>query len=143
MNPDIFTTSAQELINKSIALAQEYSNPSLQPIHTLAAGLTSEFCASVFKSLAVNLKELSRLVEIELGKLPVVQGSQLTSDYSLENFFKECEQEAEKLGDSYVSLEHFILRWVESQYMPLAITTFFKHTGISRTTISKPYAYNP
>ena len=40
-----------------------------------------------------------------------------------------------KTGDSYVSLEHFILRWVESQYMPLGITSFFKHAGITRATI--------
>ena len=97
MNPEIFTTSAQELINKSIGIAQQYSNPSLMPLHTLAAGLETEFCASIFKALAVNLKELSRLVDLELNKLPVVQGSQLTSDYSLEEFLKECQQEAEKL----------------------------------------------
>ena len=134
MNPDIFTPSAQELINKSILLAQELKNPTVQPLHTLATGLDNEFCAS-FSVLNVNMNELGELVLTELNKLPVVQGAQLSSDYALESFLNDCQKEAEKLSDSYVSLEHFLIEWCKTSYLPPSITSFFKRSGISRQAI--------
>lgn len=124
MNPEKFTSSSQELINHAINLAHENKNPTLLPIHTLAAGLANDFCQSVFKVLNVNIVQLGTRVEEELAKLPKVEDGQLTTDYSLEQFLLGCEKEAEKLGDTYISLEHFILQWTESQYMPASILSF-------------------
>ncbi len=135
MNPEIFTTSAQELINKSILIAQENKNPTVQPLHTLAAGINNEFCISFLNVLNVKIDELHTLVNLELGKLPVVEGSQLSSDYALENFLKDCQKEAELLGDTYVSLEHFLIEWCETSYLPAAITQFFKRSGVTRQAI--------
>ena len=70
MNPDIFTTSAQELINKSILIAQENKNPTVQPLHTLSAGLDNEFCLSFFIVLNVTIQELHSLVDGELMDYP-------------------------------------------------------------------------
>ena len=124
MNPDILTTSAQELLNQSIRLAQELKNPTLQPLHTLAAGLDNDFCSSFFSVLHVNIQELRSLVLNELGKLPIVQGGQLSSDYTLEDFLKECEKEAKALNDQYVSLEHFLIEWTETKYLPPRLPNF-------------------
>ena len=82
MNPEIFTTSAQELINRSIMLAQERKNPSLLPLHTLAAGLDMDFVTRFFSITVSPLRELQTLVTTELNKLPIVEGGQLTSDYT-------------------------------------------------------------
>ena len=135
MNPEIFTTSAQELINKAILLAQEHKNPTLQPLHLLAAGLENEFCLSFFSVLNVNIQGFRSLVNEELAKLPHVEGGQLSSDYSLEDFLKACEKEAQGLGDTYVSLEHFLLQWCETKYLPSAITTFLKQAGVTKKAI--------
>ncbi len=135
MNPDIFTTSAQELINKSIQIAQEKGNPTVQPLHTLAAGLENEFCLSFFSVLHAKIAELQSLVTSELEKLPVVHGGQLSSDYTLEDFLKECQKEATLLGDTYISLEHFLIRWSETRYLPSSIISFFKQSGITRQSI--------
>ncbi len=135
MNPELFTTSVQELINKSIALAQENKNPTLQPLHLLAVGLDNEFYVSFFKVLGIHVPELHSLVETELSKLPSVEGGQLSSDYQLEDFLKDCQKEAEQLGDTYISLEHLFLQWCTTSYLPASITTFFKRSGVNRTTI--------
>lgn len=135
MNPESYTTSVQELINKSIALAHERKNPTLKPLHLLASALDNDFCTSFFNALHVNIDKLRELIDTELNKLPVVQGGQLTSDYSLEEFLKDCQKEAEKLGDSYVSLEHLLLQWAETKYLPDDIIRFFKQSHFTRNAI--------
>jgi ATP-dependent Clp protease ATP-binding subunit ClpB len=135
MNEEKFTRSAQELINSSIMLAQSNNNPTVQPLHTLAVGLDNDFCASFFKVLQVNTIILRKLVEEELNKLPKVQGGQLSADYMLENFLNTCQKEANELGDSYISLEHFLLGWSETSYLPLSIREFFKNAHVTRSAI--------
>ena len=132
-----FTRLSQDLLQKSVQIAQVHHNPTLQPIHTLAAGLTFDFCSSFFNRLNINLNELSNLVEQEIKKLPQAQGTQLTLDYGTQDFFNACQQEAKSLGDSYVSLEHFIIQWAINQHMPSSVTQFFKNAGITRDTIIK------
>ncbi|MBA3752114.1 AAA family ATPase, partial [Candidatus Dependentiae bacterium] len=135
MNPEIFTTSAQELITKSINRAQELKNPTLLPLHTLAAGLENSFCLSFFNALALSMPEFKGLVSQELEKLPTVHGGSLSSDYTLEDFLKECQKEATTLNDTFVGLEHFILQWVQSRYIPSSITDYCKRKGVTGQSI--------
>lgn len=135
MNPEKFTSSTQELFNKSIAIAQGKNNPTLLPLHLLAAALENEFCVSFFKVLSVNLENLNILVNKELDKLPVVQGGQLAADYKLEEFLKACEKDADKLGDKYISLEHILLQFTDTQNLPTDIIEFFKKSQFTRNNI--------
>ena len=133
MNPELFTQSAQELLTHAIALAQKLKNPTLQPLHTLAVGLDNPLCATLFQKLSL-LAELKGITSHELEKLPTVQGGTLTSDASLEAFLKECHTQATQMGDSLIGIKHFILRWIQSSYMPSSLREFFKkHTITSKT----------
>ena len=143
MNPEIFTSSAQELINKAIMLAQANKNPTVLPLHTLAAGLENDFCVSFFNVLAINVRELRTLVDVEIKRLPVVEGGQLASDYSLEEFLKACQKEAEALGDAYVSLEHFLIEWCETDSIYLSDYLIFQTSSGHPICYTKPYANNP
>ena len=80
--------------------------------------------------LTVNIQELRSLVHTELAKLPVVQGGQLSSDYTLEDFLKECQKEAEALGDTYVSLEHFLIEWCGTSTFLLLSQAFLNIQGL-------------
>lgn len=135
MTTENFTTASQELINQAVALAMERKNPSLQPLHVLAAALNNEFCRSFFSVLGVDLNTLKQLVERELNGLPTAQGGQLTVDQSLENFLRITKQEADKLGDVYISLEDILLTFAESSYLPTSITEFFKNSSFKRAAI--------
>lgn len=135
MNPEILTNSAQDLFQKAIGIAQQLGNPTLQPLHLLAAGLENEFCISFFKVIHVSIPELQALVSNELGNLPRVQGGQLSSDYTLEDFFKNCEKEAKSLGDEYVGLETLLLQWVETTHLPESIRSYFKQVGVTKQAI--------
>ncbi len=135
MNPEILTHSAQELLQKAIAIAQQRGNPTLLPLHLLAAGLENDFCLSFFNVLKINIPELEMRVAQELGKLPTVQGGQLSSDYTLEDFFKNAEKDAKHLKDDYVGLEHMLLQWVETTHLPESIRSYFKSVGATKQAV--------
>ncbi len=135
MNLDMFTNAVQELINKSAELAQKRNNPSLLPLHTIAAGLNIDFCKSFFNILNINVQTLSDITQNELNKLSEVQGGQLSIDSSFEEFVKACQKEAEQLGDKYISLEHIMLVWANTKTLPQSITDFFKSSGFNRSSI--------
>ncbi len=106
-----FTHASQELIQKAAALAQEKKNPTLTPLHLLAAALNEDFCRSFFFSLGINLDQLKQMVEQEIDKLPRAQGAQLGIDQTFEQFIAACQKQAQELGDTYVSLESFLLQF--------------------------------
>ena len=131
MNQELFSTSVQELMNAAISLAQSRKNPSLQPLHLLAVGLSNEFCLSFFSVFEIDVPRLRLLVDQELAKLPSVEGSQLQSDYALQDFLQGCQKQAEALGDKYITLEHLILEWWRTSHLPESIREFIKQTGIT------------
>lgn len=137
MNNDLFTNASQDLINQSAAIANKSSNASLQTIHTLAACLDNEFCSSFFDTLQVPTQPLRKVVENELKTLPKVSGAQLVVDGSLQDFFQKCKTEAEKLGDKYISLEHFLLEWAETKHLPEDIRNFFAQHNFTKKNIIK------
>jgi hypothetical protein len=77
MNNEKFTNATQELINHAINIAVAQQNPTLLPLHLLAAGLENEFCDSFFSVLELSTAELGSLVSREMAKLPKVSGAQL------------------------------------------------------------------
>ncbi len=135
MTPDQFTNAVQELINQSAAIARERHNGLLTPLHTLAAGLQQNFCIDFFHALNVPLDQLQQLVQSELAKLPQVKGAELGIDQALDTFLRDCKQEADALGDAYISLDHFIMQWVSNKGMPLSILDFFKKLKITKATV--------
>lgn len=132
MIQELFSTSVQELMNAAILLAQSRKNPTLQPLHLLAAGLENEFCVAFFNVFGLEVAKLQQLVLQELSKLPSVEGSQLQSDYALQDFLQGCQREAEALGDTYITLEHLIIGWWQTSHLPEAIRNFFRQTGVTK-----------
>jgi ATP-dependent Clp protease ATP-binding subunit ClpB len=139
MNIEKFTDSSQDLLNKATVIATDYGNPALLPLHTLYAGLDNDFCISFFEALNAPLEQLQHLIESELEKLPRAEGIQLAIDYSLQQFLIECKKVADELGDSYISLEHFLLVWSETEYLPNAIHSFFKKEKVADKGAEKQY----
>lgn len=135
MNIEQFSSSVQELIQRAITLAQTRKNPALLPLHLLAIGATNEFCVSFFAVLSIDIQKLRHLIESEVEKLPQVEGAQLGGDHTLDLFLQACEKEAQVLGDSYVTLEHLMLQWFETGYLPESIRRFFKDSGVRRETV--------
>lgn len=135
MTTEHFTRASQELINKSIAVAIERQNPTLTPLHTLYAGLFDDFCVSFFQALEVPIDKLKVIVEAELAQLPIVSGSRVSVDYAMEDFFKSCKKEADALGDTFISLEHFLLAWSMTPHLPSTVRDLFKKIQFTTSRI--------
>lgn len=136
MTTENFTTASQELLNTAAQIALKLGQPSLQPIHTVAAALENEFCLSFFAISEVPISELTSLVKQELAYLP--RASQVTNisiDTTMERFLQTCKQEAEQLGDSFISLEHFLLAWANTPYLSESIRAFFTRTDFTQKSI--------
>lgn len=135
MNQEQLTNASIELIQQSAALATQQHNAILQPLHTLAAGLQNDFCRTVFSALTVPLEPLQTLLQSALADLPKVQGAQLNIDQNMQAFLDACKKYAESLGDQYISLEHFMLAWATTQYLPQSIRDFFKKNNYSENIL--------
>lgn len=135
MKLEQFTHAAQELIQKSAALAQEKHNPSLTILHTLATGITDDFCRSFLFGLRLNLDQLQSLITSEVDRLPKTQGTQLAIDPMFEQFLKQCEQQAKDLGDTYISLETFLIGWATTSHVPQSIRDFFAQNSFTKQRI--------
>lgn len=135
MNLEHFTNSCKELLQKAISIATEKGNPTLLVLHTLAASLENEFCLSVYKRLNLSLALLKKLVNQELSRLPQSPSGQVRLDPSMQSFINACQQEAQQLNDQFISLEHFLLQWTQTTYLPLSIHSFFKEHNFTKNTV--------
>lgn len=131
------TNASQELVNTSARLANELKNPSLLPLHMLAASLENQFCQGFFQALNIPIGQLASIVQKELGKLPSVSGGQLTVDYTTEEFLRLCKQEADALGDNYISLEHILLTFATTKNLPAPIAQFLKSHGYTPEAVKR------
>jgi ATP-dependent Clp protease ATP-binding subunit ClpB len=135
MTTENFTSASQELLNKGASLAVQLGNPQLHPLHTIAAALENEFCLSFFNIADVPTEELNTLVKQELRSLPQGGSAQVSLSSEMQNLLQACKKEAEKLGDTYISLEHFLIEWTKTPYLPETVKTFFARTKFTEKTI--------
>ena len=142
MNPEQFTNASYELLSRSAQLATKHHNPSLLPLHTFMVGLDDQFCASYFTALNVPVSELRSIAEQEINALPSVTGAQLTLDYSMQQFIDKCQNEAQTMGDKYISLEHFLLQWATTPSLPESIKTFLRNHAFTHDAVRMLHATN-
>lgn len=130
-----FTDSCKDLLNKAIQIAMHRHNPTLLPLHTLAASLENDFCLSFYNRLHVTIPTFKELIQQELNKLPQSSSSQTKLDPTMQTFINACHQEAQQLGDQFISLEHFLLQWAQTKDLPTSIQKFLTAAGFTKETI--------
>jgi len=130
-----FTNVSQELVNKAAAQAMHYGNPTLMPLHILLASLQDPFCSSFFSELDIPTKELDKLLEREINKLPSADGSQISASNEMRAFLTQARDYAKKLGDTYISLEHFLLALATTPHLPDSVRKFLKQSNFSEKRI--------
>src|SRR3990167_895952 len=135
MKNENLTSASQGLLNGAIKMATANENPSLEPIHTLAAGLDNQFCLYFFQSFDIPLNLLTTLIESEVSRLPQAHGQELVAGYEMQEFMRNLQAEANKLGDSYISLEHFLISWSASQFISQSIRGLFKQHNFTQKAI--------
>jgi ATP-dependent Clp protease ATP-binding subunit ClpB len=112
MRMDRLTHKSQESLRAAIDAASRRGNPELIPEHLLVAALEQEggVAAPLVARAGSDPKALVASLTERIDKLPRVSGGQEPSfGRRTLPFLNAAEDEAKKLKDDYVSIEHFLL----------------------------------
>jgi ATP-dependent Clp protease ATP-binding subunit ClpB len=116
MDINRFTEKAQEAVRAAQSLATRYSNQQIEVEHLLFALLEQQagLVPSVLTRAGVDVEALKAAVERDISRLPKVTGpsgpvDQVYITARLNKVFLAGEDEAKKLKDDYVSVEHLLL----------------------------------
>jgi ATP-dependent Clp protease ATP-binding subunit ClpB len=136
MDLNRFTEKAQEALNTAQSKAIRSSHQQVDVEHLLAALLEQEqgLAVSILTRANVALEALKRRVDQELERLPKVSGPSGTVDQvyitgRLNRLLTQAEDEAKRLKDQFISVEHLLLAMTEDGG---GTGRLFKDLGITR-----------
>ena len=111
MNFNKLTIKSQEAIQKAQLLAQSLGNQQIENDHIFKAILEIDENVTPFilKKLNVNIPLLEKILDLELQRFPKVSGGELMLSGTANSTMNEAELIAQKMGDDFVSIEHFLL----------------------------------
>lgn len=141
MDINRFTQKSQEALAAAQSLAARRQHQQVDVEHLLSALLEQEqgLASSLLEKSGINLSLLKSRVQRELERLPQVTGSAGAADQiyvtgRLNRLLSEAENEAKKLKDDYVSVEHLLLAMVDESG---TIGKLFKELGLTREKLMR------
>ncbi|MBR4994373.1 MAG: type VI secretion system ATPase TssH, partial [Lachnospiraceae bacterium] len=131
MNISKFTQKSMEAVNMTEKLAYEYGNQEIEQEHLLYALLTVEdsLILKLIQKMEINTEHFLDHAREMLEKRVKVQGGELRMGQDLNRVLVEAEDEAKRMGDSYVSVEHLFLCMIK--HPSKTMKEFFKEYGIT------------
>ena len=132
MNIQKFTQKSMEAVEGCQKLAYEYGHQEIEQEHLLYSLLTIEdsLIYKLIEKMEINAPHFQNRVEQALQKCPKVQGGELRVGADLNKVLICAEDEAKRLGDEYVSVEHLFLSMI--QYPNKEMKAIFNEYGITR-----------
>ena len=132
MNIQKFTQKSMEAVEGCQKLAYEYGHQEIEQEHLLYSLLTIEdsLIYKLIEKMEINAPHFQNRVEQALQKRPKVQGGELRVGADLNTVLICAEDEAKRLGDEYVSVEHLFLSMI--QYPNKEMKAIFNEYGITR-----------
>jgi ATP-dependent Clp protease ATP-binding subunit ClpB len=140
MDINRFTQKAQEAIGAAQSKAAQHGHQQLDVEHMLAALLEQEggLASSILTRAGINTDGLKRRLEQELERIPKVSGPAGAPDQvyitgRLNRLMAQAEEEAKKLKDDYISIEHILLAITDDGG---AAGRLFKEFGVTRERLA-------
>lgn len=114
---DQLTLKSQEAVQAAQGLARDRGHQRLEPMHLLVALLDPEqsVIRGLLSQLGVNPAQILRAAEEGLNALPKVSGGEATISSDLSRVLDQASDEASKMKDQYVSVEHLLLALTKSK----------------------------
>lgn len=114
-----FTVKAQETIQNSIEIAQNYNNQIVEPEHILAALLqdNDSVAVSIIQKVASNVDLLRIKIGEVLERKPKITGAGIGNQQMSQatgSLLDDSAKEAGNLKDEYISTEHILIALAES-----------------------------
>ncbi len=136
MDINRFTEKLQEAVRSAQSRAVRFGNQQVDVEHLLAALLEQQggLAPSILAKAGIQLDALAPRLEAELQKLPKVSGhgggpDQIFVTSRLNKLLTSAEDEAKKLKDEYISVEHALLAAVD-EHGPVG--KLLKDSGLTR-----------
>ncbi len=134
------TQMSRQAVTEAQSIARRHSNNEVDTWHLLAALLAQEngIVPGLLEKMNLGPGALALAVERELERLPKVSGAVDTSKVyvtqAVNDVLTKAEDEAEKLKDEYVSVEHLFLGLLDVA-KPDALKKMFASFGIERKKV--------
>jgi len=132
-----FTVKAQETIQNSIEIAQNYNNQIVEPEHIFAALLqdNESVAVAVIKKVASNLDTLRIKVGEFLERKPKITGAGVGNQQlsqATSQLLDDSSREADNLKDEYISTEHILIALSEGNN---ELNKLINSSGITKKAI--------
>jgi ATP-dependent Clp protease ATP-binding subunit ClpB len=142
MDSQKMTVMSRHAVQEAQNEARRRSHNEVDTWHLLAALLAQEngLVPALVEKLGLTTSALQLAVNRELERLPTVTGSvdisKIYVTQALNEVLTEAEQEAEKLKDEYVSVEHLFLALIQVGKPP-GLRKYFSSFNLDRATVLK------
>lgn len=132
MNISKFTQKSIEAIQNCEKIANEYGNQEVDQEHFIDAliRLEDSLIRKLIEKMEISPEHFESRVEEYLAKRPKVQGGNMYMSQALNNVLLGAEDEAKRMGDEYVSVEHLFLMLIAKPNRE--VKELFKEYGITR-----------
>jgi len=145
VNQNQFTQKSAEAINNAQSLALQYGNMQIEQAHLLYSLLSQEggFLPRVLTSSGVDASGLQSAALALIEKQPRVSGpgreaGKVYISQDVDRALNQAEQEAKRLGDEYISVEHLLLALIEAP--DSALKSLFKSFNVDKNAYLKALA---
>ncbi|MGE5645747.1 MAG: ATP-dependent chaperone ClpB [Acidobacteriota bacterium] len=142
MDLNRFTEKAQEAVRFAQSIAVRHGNQQIDVEHLLAAMLEQEdgLAPAIFEKAGVNTQGLRARLQQEIDRLPKVSSPTGAPDQvyitgRLNRVLAQSEEEARRLKDEYVSIEHLLLAMTDDGG---STGRLLKEFGVTRERLLRP-----
>jgi ATP-dependent Clp protease ATP-binding subunit ClpB len=146
MGPQNFTNKSQQIIQQAALIAEQNGQPHIDPPHLFLAFLNDGdgIVNSLLSKLGLNPAALKNDIQNQINLLPKQFGNQVQTGIGQVmlsgptlHIFQVAGEEAKKMSDEYVSVEHLFLAFLTN---PNPINNLLKELGISYESALKTLA---
>ena len=132
MNISKFTQKSVEAIQNCEKVAAEYGNQEIDQEHLIYSLITLDdsLIIKLIEKIEIQPEHFRNRVEDYITKKPKVQGGNPYVSQALNNALIYAEDEAKRMGDEYVSVEHIFLSLIDRPNKEVA--ELFREYGIKR-----------
>ena len=142
MMPQNFTNKSQEAIQQAARIAHENGQPQVEPAHLFLAFLQDKegLIISVLQKLNSSIPEIEQAVQRVVNRLIKddmvfnTSTGQVMISQAMLHIFHVAGQEAKKMGDEYISVEHLLLAYLAGKN---AINDILSAHGVQYDAILK------
>ena len=142
MNPEKMTVMSRQAVTEAQNEARRLSHNEVDTWHLLVALLNQEggIVPSLVEKLGLTTSALQLAANRELERVPKVSGavdvSKIYVTQALNEVLTRAEEEAEKLKDEFMSVEHLFLALI-AVGKPPALKKYFESFGLDRSKVLK------